>query len=371
VTLTVLNVAYPLAPVGPDAVGGAEQVLSRLDAALVRAGHRSLVVACEGSVAEGTLLAVPRHRGALTDEVRRAAQELHRAAIERALARWPVDLVHLHGVDFHAYLPPPGVPALATLHLPPGWYPPSVFQLERPRTWLHCVSSAQRRSCPPDARLLPDAIENGVPVEALSARCKRRGFALALGRICPEKGFHVALAAAKRAGVALLLGGEVFAYAEHALYFAQEIAPRLDRRRRFLGPLGFGRKRLLLSGARCLLVPSLVPETSSLVAMEALACGAPVVASRSGALVELVEHGRTGFLVGGELEMAEAIGAAETLDPAACREAARARFSEDRMTGRYLALYRSIAAGAAPDGPRAPESHRGGGPSARPGERPG
>ena len=48
-SLTVLNVAYPLAPVGPDAVGGAEQVLSHLDAALTRVGHRSIVVACEGA----------------------------------------------------------------------------------------------------------------------------------------------------------------------------------------------------------------------------------------------------------------------------------------------------------------------------------
>ena len=46
--LTVLNVAYPLAPVGPDAVGGAEQVLSAIDQALTEAGHRSIVVACEG-----------------------------------------------------------------------------------------------------------------------------------------------------------------------------------------------------------------------------------------------------------------------------------------------------------------------------------
>ena len=55
--LSVLNVAYPLAPVGPDAIGGAEQVLARLDAALVRAGHESIVLACEGSVTQGELIA--------------------------------------------------------------------------------------------------------------------------------------------------------------------------------------------------------------------------------------------------------------------------------------------------------------------------
>ena len=53
--LTVLSVSYPLAPVGPDAVGGSEQVLSALDHALVAQGHRSVVVACEGSQVAGRL----------------------------------------------------------------------------------------------------------------------------------------------------------------------------------------------------------------------------------------------------------------------------------------------------------------------------
>jgi hypothetical protein len=65
--LTVLSVAYPLAPVGPDAVGGAEQVLCRLDAALVEAGHRSVVVACGGSSVRGALVATPPAPGVLDD----------------------------------------------------------------------------------------------------------------------------------------------------------------------------------------------------------------------------------------------------------------------------------------------------------------
>ncbi len=340
--LTILNVAYPLAPVGPDAVGGAEQVLVGIDAALVRAGHRSVVVASEGSEVAGALVATPAPAGVLDDSVREAAHRQHREAIRAALQRWSVDLVHLHGIDFHAYLPPAGVPALATLHLPPGWYPPEVFRPERPDTSLHCVSVAQHAACPPSAALL-SPIPNGVPTDRLAAaHVHKRDFALALGRICPEKGFHLALDAALRAGMPLLLGGEVFGYAEHQRYFQEQIAPRLDTARRFLGPLGFGRKRRLINAARCLLVPSLAPETSSLVAMEALACGTPVVAFRAGALPEVVEHGRTGFLVDDEREMAEAIHAARSLDPDACRAAARERFSLTAMTDRYLSLYRRL-----------------------------
>jgi glycosyltransferase involved in cell wall biosynthesis len=342
VPLTVLSVAFPLAPVGHDAVGGAEQVLSQLDAALVRAGHRSVVVACASSSAAGTLVATPEPTGTITDEVRRRAYAAHRRAIARALSRWPVDVVHMHGIDFLAYLPPRGPPVLVTLHVPPEWYPPEAFHLERPDTFLHCVSASQRARCPPGTSLLPD-VPNGVALDEPAARHAKRRFAMALGRICYEKGFHIALDAARRAGVPLLLAGETFRYEAHEKYFAQEIAPRLDQSRRFIGPIGLVRKRRLLSAASCLLVPSLAPETSSLVAMEALACGTPVIAFPAGALPEIVEHGRTGFIVQGEAEMAEAIHAAARIDPEVCRAAARERFSLERTVERYFGIYQNLA----------------------------
>jgi glycosyltransferase involved in cell wall biosynthesis len=231
---------------------------------------------------------------------------------------------------------------LVTLHLPPEWHPPGIFQLERPSTFLHCVSASQRRRCPSGALLLAD-VPNGVALDALAARHAKRRFALALGRICPEKGFHIALDAARRAGVPLLLAGQTFPYEAHETYFAREIAPRLDDGRRYIGPIGLVRKRRLLSAARCLLLPSLAPETSSLVAMEALACGTPVIAFPSGALPDIVEHGRTGFIVSDEREMAEAIHAATRIAPEACRAAARERFSLERTVERYFALYRDLA----------------------------
>ena len=340
--LTVLSVAYPLAPVGPDAVGGAEQVLTMLDRALVAAGHRSRVVACEGSQVAGELLPIPAAPGALDDAAREAA---HRA-VRRVLATEQADIVHLHGVDFADYLPPPGSTVLATLHLPPSWYPAAALEPQREDTWLQCVSASQHRALQDmlhTANLLPP-IRNGVDVAALGAvRHGRRGYAVMLGRVCPEKGQHTALQAAHRAKIGLLLAGQVFPYSEHRRYFAGEVAPLLDAQRRFIGPLGFTRKRRLLAGARCLLAPSTAPETSSLVAMEALACGTPVIAFPSGALADLVEHGRTGFLVTSAAEMAEAILQAGRIDPEACRQAARDRFDQADTIAGYFAAYRRLA----------------------------
>ncbi|RWA81625.1 glycosyltransferase [Mesorhizobium sp.] len=340
-TLTVLNVAYSLAPVGPDAVGGAEQVLSMLDRALVRDGHRSIVVACRGSSAAGTLVETPAETGALDETAKKRAQQAHRGAIATARARWPIDIVHLHGIDFDTYLPGDG-PTLVTLHLPLGWYSPEALRPAREDLWLHAVSDAQHKTAPAGSRLVAP-IPNGVDVDGLNQPRSRRDFALVLSRICPEKGIHLAIEAAKRASVPLAIGGQIYPYQTHVEYFANEVRPRLDRRRRFLGPLGFSAKRRLLNVARCLVIPSLAAETSSLVAMEALACGTPVVAFPNGALPNVVEHGETGFLVNDVDEMATAILASAELRNEACLSAARRRFSLDRMISAYMDTYRALA----------------------------
>lgn len=336
---TILSVAYPLTDVGIDAVGGSEQILTMLDTALTAAGHRSIVIAAEGSRIRGTLLSSPRATERLDDSVREWGRSVHQQLIDDALARYPVDLVHMHSLDFHRYLPNVDVPVLATLHLPPDWYPEEIFRMNRRHFRMNCVSWSQFRECPPSPHM-EWPVSNGVDMDKLEGYSACRGkFALALGRVCPEKGFHLALDAAHRAGVQLLLAGQVFPYESHLQYFETEIATRLDRLRRFIGPLRFARKRRLLARAKCLVIPSTVAETSSLVAMEALACGTPVVAMRSGALPEIVTDGCTGFIVKNVEEMAEALAIVEHLDAENCRRAARKNFSARFMAMQYLDLY--------------------------------
>src|ERR1700704_5408103 len=130
--LTVLNIGYSLGPVGPDVAGGAEQVLSALDHALVAAGHRSIVVAPEGSQTAGTLVATAPLPPSITGEARRLMQQRQREAIAKALARWPMDLIHAHGLDFAEHLPAPRIPTLVTLHLPAEFYPAGAVSAPRP-----------------------------------------------------------------------------------------------------------------------------------------------------------------------------------------------------------------------------------------------
>jgi len=251
----------------------------------------------------------------------------------------------MHSLDFHCYLPDGDLPVLATLHLPPDWYPRCIFNSRRRHFYLNCVSSSQRRECPA-SRTPIFTVPNGIDVTRFGGRATKTGSRLPWeeGRICPEKGFDLALDACRIARTPLLLAGEIFPYELHRKHFVREIAPRLGGGCRFLGPVEFLRKRQMLARARCLLVPSRVQETSSLVAMEALASGTPVIAFPSGALPEIIEHGRTGFLVTNTAEMAAAILRAHEIDPRTCRDAALTRFSGDDMIRRYLDLYDRMAA---------------------------
>ena len=343
-SLTVVSIAYPLVPIGPDTVGGTEQVLAMLDEALDRHGHRSIVIAPEGSKVSGMLVPTPSGAGmgAIDEATWDEAYAVHRRALRLVLEAVAVDVVHMHGVDFHSYLPEhTDLPVLATLHLPPHNYPADVSRPDRPLTFLSCVSQFSRRLYPADAPMT--VIPNGVRLDVFRPVAEKDDFVLALGRICPEKGFHLALDAARKAGVSLLIGGSVSPFPEHHAYFEQEIVPRLDDRRRFLGPLPLSRRTELLARARCVVMPSLVNESGPLVAIEALASGTPVVARRVGALPEYIEDGRTGILADDVDAIADAMLDAATLDPRDCRQAACERFSSERVARSYFDLYGRLA----------------------------
>ena len=336
--LSVLSVAYPLLPVNVDSTGGAEQILALLERSLAQRGHRSLVVAAEGSAVCGELIATPAAKGEMTEEVRREAREAHRLTIRKVLEKYEVDLIHFHGLDFYTYLPEASVPKLATLHLPLDWYPAEIFQLSGIQ--FNCVSQMQARSVPDQKQVF--VVPNGINTEKFRADGAHTGPLFWLGRICPEKGVHLALEVAHQLNLPLTVAGPVYAFRDHETYFREQVEPLLDHHRRWIGAVNLKQKISLLAQARALLVPSLAAETSSLVAMEAISSGTPVIAFRSGALPEVVENGATGFIVDGQDQMAEAIGRLDEISPMTCRARAMVRFSMERMTAEYLELYRKL-----------------------------
>jgi glycosyltransferase involved in cell wall biosynthesis len=345
---SVLSVAYRLAPVRTDSVGGAEQVLGVLDRALVAAGQRSMVLACEGSTTAGLLAAVRIGLGPLSDARRERTAQRFGQRLNQLLREHDFDVIHFHGMDVASY--PLGepwlrdVPKLVTLHLPLECYPPELFRIggalafNTVSEWQH-----ERVGGRVDVRTM---IPNGVDLSEWRPTAEPEGrYVACLGRICHEKGYDVALRAAHAAGVPLVLGGQVFGYAEHQRHFTEQIAPLLDGERRFVGPVSGEAKRRLLANASAVLVPSRIAETCSLVTLEALACGTPVITSAAGAPSSLIEAGISGWVAKDEADFARALARVHELSRSACRLRAE-RFDQRETARRYLALYAEIAGGA-------------------------
>ncbi len=274
------------------------------------------------------------------DGEREKAHREHRRRIEEMLLQQDVDLIHFHGLDFDCYLPDAPIPKLVTLHLPVAWYAKRIFEVAG--LDLVCVSKTQAETVPHDIAV--SVVPNGIDLSAFRPSAAKSASLLWLGRVCPEKGTAIALRVARRLGRKLTIAGPVHTFESHQAYFRNEVEPLLDSDRRYIGPVDLAGKRKLLAEAHCLLVPSLAPETSSLVAMEAAASGTPVVAFRSGALPEVVEDGQTGFLVEDEDGMAQAVEQAYLISPQRCREHAESRFDFRTMVAGYVNLYERILA---------------------------
>jgi glycosyltransferase involved in cell wall biosynthesis len=351
-SLRILYIAYPLLPVTEASAGGAEQMLRVTERRMVQRGHCTIVAACDGSQPAGDLLPT----GAAAEQADGFAQRdsEHNACILQFLARRQRTRRHFHLIhDMSGTFWPQAaafsMPVLATLHLPQSFYPQHMFENIPVNVCFNCVSESQARTFAGLPRLM-GVVHNGIELDRFPLASGKRTHLLWLGRFCQEKGAHLAIQAAGKAGLPLVLAGQVYPFSYHQHYFQRQIAPHLDSgpRVRLAEAPTAAQKIRLLGHARALLVPSLADETSSLVAMEAAACGTPVIAFRRGALPEVVRHGITGFLVDSVEEMAQAVARLGEINLVACRSHAEQNFSAARMAENYEELYlRVLAMGAA------------------------
>ena len=169
----------------------------------------------------------------------------------------------------------------------------------------------------------------------------RGDYLLFLGRMSPDKGAHRAVAVALEAGLPLKIAGKCAEPAEQE-YFDAMVRPHLGDGREYVGEVSHGEKVELLRAARATLFPIEWEEPFGLVMIESMACGTPVIATRWGAVPEVIEHGRTGIIVDNWGHMAEALEAADKLDPAEMRRSVEERFTPERMVADYVAAYESV-----------------------------
>lgn len=182
-------------------------------------------------------------------------------------------------------------------------------------------------------------IHHGIPIDDFPFDATGSEDLLFFGRIHPDKGAGEAIRAARAAGRRLILCGLV----QDEAYHQREVEPFVDGDRvDFRGVIGGVERVEALGAARGLLHLIDFDEPFGLSVIEAMACGTPVIAYRRGSMPELIDHGVTGFLVNTFDEAVAAIGRLHEIDRRACRAAVEKRFTVERMTDRYLALYRRL-----------------------------
>jgi glycosyltransferase involved in cell wall biosynthesis len=181
-------------------------------------------------------------------------------------------------------------------------------------------------------------IHHGIDVQSFTYGAGG-GYLLFLGRIHPDKGTHVAIDVARRAGIPLVIAGVV----QDAAYHAREVLPHVDGTAvSFVGEVGPAQRDILLGGALGLLHLIAFDEPFGLSVVESLAAGTPVVAYRRGSMPELLTDSVTGFLVPDADAAVDAVGQLGALDRRACRADAERRFGADRMVDDYERLFESI-----------------------------
>jgi glycosyltransferase involved in cell wall biosynthesis len=150
-----------------------------------------------------------------------------------------------------------------------------------------------------------------------------------------------AIEIAKRVGMPLKIAAKVDPVDQE--YFESVINPLLrDPLVEFVGEIGKGEKDDFLGNAYALLFPIDWPEPFGLVMVEAMACGTPVIAYRSGAVAEVIDEGRTGFIVKGLEDAVEAVGRVPELSRKRCRAVFEQRFTATRMAHDYIRVYEQL-----------------------------
>ncbi len=169
-----------------------------------------------------------------------------------------------------------------------------------------------------------------------------------LGRFHPEKGTHLAIEIAKRAGVRL----KIAAIPQDEAYFNECVAPHIDGDRvQFLGAVEREVRNELLGGALALVHMTTRPERFGLATIEAMACGTPVLGARMGSIPEIVADGVTGFLCDSVDDAVGKVPLLAELDRAACRALVEREFSTERMIDRYLDAYARVLEERLPPAP--------------------
>ncbi|MDQ0578374.1 glycosyltransferase family 4 protein [Streptomyces rishiriensis] len=337
--LNIAMISTPWFELPPAGYGGTEAMCAALVDGLVELGHQVTVIGVGHNGTLGRFVATyetPQgdHLGSVGPEV------VHAARAAGTLASLRPDVIHDHSTAGPLQARRRRAPTVVTAHGPVSGVTGEYYRALGDTVHLVAISRAQQAQAPDI--LWSGQIYNAVRTADYPYRLRKGRHALFLGRLAADKGVHLAIDAARRADMPILIAGACNDPAERA-YVDAEVRPRLGEDARWIGEADHATKLGLLADARCLVFPICWEEPFGMVMVEAMACGTPVVALRRGSVPEIVDDGVTGFICDRPEQLPAALRSVDRLSPQACRERVCNRFDTLNMASAYQTLYRLLA----------------------------
>jgi len=328
--------------VPPSNYSGLEQIVWDLACALDKLGHEVTLFAPKGSL--------PTKHGKLV-EIGEAYQTCKINWLQAELEAYDIfrdklenlDILHGHnwfGIEYLGKVINKGLHVTHTHHgLDVTW-----LNMFKPLFKLNLISiSDWTKRVFAQQGFVAQRCYNGIDIDRYQFQAEKTDRLMFLGRISPAKAPHLAIKAAREAGVGLdIIGSTTFVDDIDYVYDVKKLCD--EKQVKFIGEVNQKNKIKYLQNARGILIPSQVGEPFGLISIEAMACGTVPIALDDGALKEIITDGQTGFICGSVDQMVDRIKEIELIDPKACRERAQ-QFSREKMAREYVKLYTSIING--------------------------
>ncbi|OIO46317.1 glycosyl transferase [bacterium (Candidatus Gribaldobacteria) CG23_combo_of_CG06-09_8_20_14_all_37_87_8] len=342
--LKIAQVAPLWFAVPPKKYGGTERIVSFLTEGFHEKGHDVTLFASGDSKTKAKL--VPFVKKGLMEMGMQWGHYwwnlLHYSDVFQKANQF--DIIHCHwemmGTYFQRFVK---TPVIHTLHNTPTDKNPfwKVYDYFKNDANLAYISKSEKNKAKVKVKN-SFVVYNGMDMDPFYFNPTPKDYFVWVARVSPEKGIETAIKIAKKAGVKLLMAGQIQPQREK--YFKEKIKPHLNKNIRFLGELTLKELVDLYAGAKALLYPIDWEEPFGLVMTEAMACGTPVIAYNRGSVPEIVIHGKTGFVV---KDVREAIAAVKKIDQIKredCRERVLKNYTKEIMVNNYEKLYYKLLA---------------------------
>ncbi len=338
--MRIAQIAPPWLEVPPQTYGGTEYIVSLLTEELVARGHQVTLFATANSKTSANLVPI-WPKGLFSSPAVKDPFAVFGILYKEIFNREKeFDIIHDHCdtflTPFSDFLYPPIV---STLHN--SLIEEKIILFKKyPKVNYVAISQNQKKMAP--GVNIVKSIHHGIPFEKYPFNDSPEDYLLWLSNISPDKGLAQAIDIARFSGEKLIISGPIFP--QNAEYFDYRIKPLIDNEQiQFVGEADFEKKVNLMKNAKAMLFPIFSrQEPFGLVVVEALACGTPVITSKTGAMSELMEEGKTGFMVSTVQEAAYALKNISLISRQECRRQVVKKFSVKRMVNNYEKLYKKI-----------------------------